>query len=158
MSIFFTLTWPVTSAVTLRSITLSFAQQFWQDYHTLFEFWKSAQCGFGDRRGGLILAPSPSGAPYRSTPVGRGLTAVSFCNWSWPLQHLKIVPMPMLYLLYCFNISACWHKQLLIQAIGSLLNFRSNHLYLYTYGLHCRQKWRCLRMRMCSTGRERHLA
>ena len=39
----FTLTWPVTSSMTSRSMTLGFAQQYFQGYQGPFEFWQSAQ-------------------------------------------------------------------------------------------------------------------
>ena len=59
MSIFFTLTWPVTLSVTSRSTKLGFVRQFWWGYPTRRLNFENRTSGFGDRRGALN-SPPPS--------------------------------------------------------------------------------------------------
>ena len=81
MSNILTLTWPVTSLVTPRSIKFVFPRHFFQGFQMPLEFFRIGPV-VSEIRGGLEIAPPPSGARYKNTPVGRGLSIkmYSFSN------------------------------------------------------------------------------
>ena len=72
MSNILTLTWPVTSLVTPRSIKFVFLRQFFPGHSNTAWIFRIGPV-VSKIRGGARNSPPPSGARYKNTPVGRGL-------------------------------------------------------------------------------------
>ena len=73
MSNILTLTWPVTSLVTPRAIKFCFPSTVFPGLSNAAWIFRIGPVVSEVRGGGLEIAPPPSGARYKNTPVGRGL-------------------------------------------------------------------------------------
>ena len=78
MSNILTLTWPATSLVTPRSIKFVYPRQFFQGIQMPLGIFRIGPV-VSEIRGGARNSP-PSGARYKNTPVGRGLSSITCSN------------------------------------------------------------------------------
>ena len=80
-----TLTWPVTSLVTPRSINFVFPRQFFQGFQMPLDFFRIGPV-VSEIWGGLEIAPPPVGRVIKNTPVGRGLKE-NVIRWNRPVRR-----------------------------------------------------------------------
>ena len=87
-----TLTWPVTSLVTRRSIKFVFPSTVFQGFPNAAWIFTIGPVVSGDQRGWLENSPPPVGRVIKNTPVGRGLNADKIAGERSPIPP---VPPPM---------------------------------------------------------------
>ena len=128
-------TWPVTSLVTSRSMTLALDKKFGGGFWTSFEFWKSAGNFLRSRDLGGAETPPSRQAGTGNSRTRRGLTLADIggrFNPPWSFCRYRKNPL--------VNLAEIWHSFASIHFTPTLRILDSGHAQVTNLWRHVRSK------------------